>query len=76
VYLSCLMLSVLAPSDLTAAQQRAADEQLGQMAAALMRSQRRVAARTHAITAIPGRAKPRSAVFRKSHPARRAAGRA
>jgi hypothetical protein len=45
VYLPYVMLRNLAPGGMTAAEQRAADEQLGRIVAAVARRRRRVAAR-------------------------------
>ncbi len=70
MYPSYLMLRSLAPLDITGPQQREADEQLGQIAAAVARRRRRVAARAHAIAARPGRGKRPSVTFRNDHPAR------
>jgi len=72
MYPSYLMLRTLAPGEMTGSQQRQADEQLGQLAAALARHRRRVAARAHAIAAAPVRGKRPSAAFRNDRRSRRA----
>jgi hypothetical protein len=56
MYQPLLMLRTLGPQDMTAAQQREADEQLGQNVAAAARRGRRLAARAHAVTTKPVRA--------------------
>jgi hypothetical protein len=55
MYMTLVMLRALAPDDMTAAQQREADEQLGKVAAALARSRHRLAGRvrTAATTRTP-----------------------
>jgi hypothetical protein len=75
VYLSYLMLRALASSDMTAAQQREADERLGQMAAAVARSRRHAVARVHSVVNVPIRGGHQTASFRKD-PARRVPDRA
>jgi hypothetical protein len=50
-----LTLRALAPQDMTAAQRREADEQLGRVAAALARSKRRLAGRRYSVAAMPRR---------------------
>ena len=55
MYLPYQMLSNLAPHEMTADQQREADEQLGQVTAGVARSGRRVAAQVHAVAALAGR---------------------
>jgi hypothetical protein len=58
VYLPYQMQRNLAPREMTANQQREADEQLGQLAAAVTRWGHRVAARVHAAAAL-GKPQPR-----------------
>jgi hypothetical protein len=55
MYLPYLMLRNLAPRGMTAGEQREADEQLGQITAAVARWGRRVAAQAHAVAALPDR---------------------
>jgi hypothetical protein len=75
MYLSHQMLSNLTPRQMTAGEQREADEQRGQIAAAAARWGRRVAARVHAAAARPDRPdRPArhphpQAAFRKAGPA-------
>jgi hypothetical protein len=73
MYLSHQMLSNLAPRTTTAGQQREADEQLGQVAAAVARWRHRVAAQVHAVAARPGRHRDQRAAFRKPGPERHCA---
>jgi hypothetical protein len=76
VYLPYLMLRTLTPWDMTAAQQREADEQLGEIAAAASRCSRRAAARTLAVATMPVRRGRQPADFRNNGSARRAPRRA
>jgi hypothetical protein len=55
MYLSDQMLRNLAPREMAGSQQRAADEQLGRIAAAVARWSHRVAARVHSAPAVPVR---------------------
>ena len=55
MYLSDQMLRNLAPREMAGSQQRAADEQLGRIAAAVARWSYRVAAHVHAAPAPPTR---------------------
>ena len=64
MYFSCLMLRSLGPQPMSAAEQRAADEQLGQMAAALTRTTRCIASRAHAVAALPARSRHQARTFR------------
>ena len=73
MYLPYVMLRNLAPPEMTPAEQREADEQLGQTAAALARYGHRVAARVHAAAALAARDGHQRAAFRKTGPARRRA---
>jgi hypothetical protein len=73
VLLPYQMLRNLAPREMTADQQREADEQLGQIAAAVARSGRRVTAQVHAVSALAARDGHQRPAFRKSGPARRRA---
>jgi len=56
MYQPYLMLRTLGSPDMTAAQQREADDQLGQTVAAMARRGRRLAARAHAVATMPVRA--------------------
>ena len=71
MYFSYLMLRNLTPGTATATGQRAADEQLGQAAAALARARHRIAQRAHAMTALPARSGHPPEAFRNSGPGRR-----
>lgn len=71
MYFSYLMLRNLTPGTTTAAEQRVADEQLGQAAAALARAGRRVAERAHAMAALPARRGHPPNAFRNSGSGRR-----
>jgi hypothetical protein len=71
MYFSYLMLRNLTPGTATAAEQRAADEQLGQAAAALARARHRVAQHAHAVTALPARSGRAPKAFRNSGSGRR-----
>ena len=51
MYIPYLMLRSLMPAEMTADEQRAADEQLGRIVAALARRGRRVAARSRELAA-------------------------
>ena len=53
MYLSDQMLRNLAPREIAGSQQRAADEQLGRIAAAVARWSHRVAAQVHTAAAPP-----------------------
>jgi hypothetical protein len=53
----CLMLRPLTPQNITAAQQREADEQLGEIVAAVVRGTHPIAARAHAVAAMLTRPK-------------------
>jgi hypothetical protein len=55
MWFSYLMLRNLVPEGMTATEQRMADEQLGETAAALARVTWRIAARAHAVAALPAR---------------------
>jgi hypothetical protein len=61
MYVTLMMLRALAPEDMTAAQQREADEQLGKAAAALARSRHRLAGRMRAVATTRSRAGHQSA---------------
>jgi hypothetical protein len=54
VYMTPLMLRALESQDMTAAQRRQADEQLGRIAASLARCRRRLAGRAHAARMFTG----------------------
>jgi hypothetical protein len=71
VYFSYLMLRNLAPRGMTAGEQREADEQLGQIAAAAARWGHRLAAQVHAVAAQPPPDRHRPAARRRAGPARR-----
>ena len=73
MFLPDQMLRNLTPREMTAHEQREADEQRGQVAAAVARCSHRVAARVHAATALAGRDGHQPAAFRKAGPARRRA---
>jgi hypothetical protein len=73
MYVPDQMLRNLAPRELTAGQQREADEQLGQISASVTRYVHRVAARVHAVAAPTGRDGHPPSAFRKAGPARRRA---
>ena len=64
MYFSCLMLRNLASQPVSAAEQQAADEQLGQMAAAATRATRCIAERAHAVAALPARSRHQARTFR------------
>jgi hypothetical protein len=69
VYLSYEILRNLQPREMTAGEQREADEQLGETAAAAARWCHRVAARVHAVAALAardGHRQPALAVRRRS----------
>jgi hypothetical protein len=66
MYFSYLMLCNLMPGTATAAEQRVADEQLGQAAAALARARHRIAERAHVMTALPARSGHPPKGFRNS----------
>lgn len=63
MYFSCLMLRNLVPQPMSAAEQRAADEQLGQIAAAVTRTTRCIAERAHA-AALPVRSRRQARTIR------------
>ena len=73
MYLSHEMLSNLAPREMTASEQRQADEQLGQVAAAVARWGHRLAAQIHAAATLPAQGGQRPTAFRKAGLARRRA---
>jgi hypothetical protein len=60
------MLSNLAPREMTAREQREADEQRGQIAAAVARRSHHVAARVHAMSGLAGRDGHQPTPFRKA----------
>jgi hypothetical protein len=60
------MLRNLAPREMTASQQREAEEQRGQTVAAVTRWGRRVGAQVHAVAALPVRRGHQPAAFRKA----------
>ncbi len=64
MYFSCMMLRNLAPQPMSAAEQRAADEQLGQLAAAVTRTTRCIAERAHAAAALPARSRHQARTLR------------
>ncbi len=64
MYFSCLMLRNLVPQPMSAAEQRAADEQLGQIAAAVTRTTRCIAGRAHAAAALPVRSRRQARTIR------------
>jgi conjugal transfer/entry exclusion protein len=64
MYFSCLMLRNLSSQPMSAAEQLAADEQLGQMAAAVTRATRCIAERAHAVAALPVRSRHQARTFR------------
>jgi hypothetical protein len=64
MYFSCLMLRNLAPQPLSPAEQRAADEQRGRMAAAVTRTTRCIAERAHAVAALPARSRHQARTLR------------
>jgi hypothetical protein len=66
-----VMLRSLEPQTMTPAEQRLADEQLGQIAAALAGTTRRIAAQAHAVAALPARRAHQSRAIRKSGPGHR-----
>ncbi len=68
MYIPYLMLRNLAPGAMTAAEQRAADEQLGRIVAVLARRSRRVAAQVRAVTAPAAWAGHQQAALRKAGP--------
>ena len=53
MYVPYLMLRNLGPQAMTPAEQRRADEQLGQLAAALARATRSLTTRTQAVSGLP-----------------------
>jgi hypothetical protein len=67
MYFSYLMLRNLAPGATPAADQRAADDQLGQLAATLARARNRAAQRAHAMIA-PGQPVTRGTAARRRPP--------
>ena len=64
MYFSCLMLRNLVPQPMSAAEQRASDEQLGQIAANITRTTRGIAERAHAVAALPVRSRHKARTFR------------
>jgi hypothetical protein len=64
MYFSWMMLRNLAAQPMSPAEQRAADEQLGQMAAAVTRTTRCIAERAHAVVAVPVRSRHQARTFR------------
>ena len=64
MYFSCLMLRNLVPQPMSAAEQCAADEQLGQIAAAVTRTTRCIAERAHAVAALPVRSRRQARTIR------------
>jgi hypothetical protein len=64
MYFSCLMLRNLVPQPMSATEQRAADEQLGQIAANVSRTTRCIAERAHAVAALPVRSRQKARIFR------------
>ena len=70
MYFSCLMLRNLVSQPTSAAEQRAADEQLGQMAAAVTRTTQCIAKRAHAVAALPARSRHQARTHSKSGPER------
>ena len=69
MYFSCLMLHNLVPQPRSAAEQHAADEQLGQMTAAVTRTVRWITGRAHAAVALPVQGRHEDRAFR--NPGRR-----
>ena len=74
MYFSYLMLRNLTPGTATPAEQRVADAQLGQEAAALARAGHRIAERAHAMTALHARRGQPPEAFRNSGSGRRQPG--
>jgi hypothetical protein len=66
VYTPYVMLRNLGPREMTAREQREADEQLGRNVAALAGWGHRVAARVHRVAALAARNGHRRAAFRKA----------
>ena len=66
MYLPYQMMSNLAPHEMTADQQREADEQLGQIIAGVARSGHRVAAQVHAAAALAAWDGHQRPTFRKA----------
>jgi hypothetical protein len=69
MYQSYEILRNLAPRETTADQQREADEQRGQIAAAVARWAHRVVSQVHATTVLPARHEHQPTAFRKAGPA-------
>jgi hypothetical protein len=69
MYLPDQMLRNLTPREMTVGEQREADEQRGQVAAAVARWFHRVAAQAHAVAARPARQGHQPEAFRKAGPA-------
>jgi hypothetical protein len=67
VYIPYLMLRSLMPAEMTASEQRAADEQLGRIVAALARRGRRAPARTESGSPIRGWFKARGLTLPADH---------
>jgi hypothetical protein len=70
MYLPYQMLRHLAHQDMTAAEQREADEEPGRIAAAVTRSGRRVTERVPAMAALPAVTGRLWVIFRKGEPAK------
>jgi hypothetical protein len=66
MFLPYQMLRNLAPREMTAREQREADEQWGQIAAAVARRSHHVAVRVHAVSGLDGRDGHQPATFRKA----------
>jgi hypothetical protein len=71
MYLPYEMLRNLSSREITADEQRKADEQQGQIAAAVARRGHRVAAKVHAVAVLAARDGHQRAAFRKVGSARR-----
>lgn len=66
MFLPYQMLHNLVPQEMTAREQREADEQRGQIAAAVARRSHRVAVRVHAVSGLAGRDGHQPTAFRKA----------
>ena len=64
MHFSDLMLRNLVSQPMSATEQRAADEQLGQMTVTITRTTRRIAGRVHAVSALPVRSRHQTWSFR------------
>jgi len=73
MYLPYQMLRNLDPREMTTREQREADEQRGQIAAAVARRSHHVAARVHAMSGLAGRDGHQPTPFRKAGSTRRRA---